>query len=686
MIALDTVRSELLAEAKSSPLLFEDLAGLEQYIAESYNSRSFTELLQNADDAGASRFRIERAGEHLLVANDGRRFSDHDLRALCRSAASAKRRGECIGYRGIGFKSVVGLAEVVHLISGDLATTFSRNRTKEDVPGVARVPLVRIPHRLTEVERQPFAQSVANLQENGYETIFVFSGLLAGSIEAEYEQFDDSSLLFLRNVRQVELKSGVEALISVRRVKRLPNRFEIVISSPHGRREWMIFSSGDVSLAFSAQDGTVVPLPESEAVAHAFLPTHDPTGLGLKTHGDISTDPSRTRVVLDDRTRSTVESLADMLVCLLADGLRGDSESRALLSAVTPLTDPRAGVFQRKSFKTTLLEAIRDRAAGKLSDYYLRPKWLNAKDFEVLASNANMLAVPHAVETIEGMRQFLVYLQLKEANFELLGSQSRSVELTKQGATEVVAQMAQREINGQGTVDASMKQWRVWQVNEELRSLDELEAQPQLIDPAFIDQVVERTPIPSALTKLVEKLSPQAAVKVLPSSPKVTVQLDVSAASDPGVGPKLTAENTGRVPNPAHETGHVERISLRRWRGAEQQVAQLWTAQGWAVEDVSRSNLGYDLECISPEGTKVFMEVKLVERLGQPIIMTSNEEAVARQRGTEYWVVIVSQLSNCLQVVVVRDPVRSMEMRRQCRQWVWECTGYEADPQTFPLI
>ena len=52
------IYSKLLEEAKRSPLLLSDLAGLEEYIAESYNNRSFIELLQNADDAGSSAFLI----------------------------------------------------------------------------------------------------------------------------------------------------------------------------------------------------------------------------------------------------------------------------------------------------------------------------------------------------------------------------------------------------------------------------------------------------------------------------------------------------------------------------------------------------------------------------------------------------------------------------------------------------
>src|SRR5215207_9572691 len=81
------------------------LPGLEQYVAESYDARSFVELLQNADDAGAPRFVVQRTGDFLMVANDGRPFTRVDFESLCRSAASHKHRGTTIGYRGIGFKS-----------------------------------------------------------------------------------------------------------------------------------------------------------------------------------------------------------------------------------------------------------------------------------------------------------------------------------------------------------------------------------------------------------------------------------------------------------------------------------------------------------------------------------------------------------------------------------------------------
>ena len=73
------LRESLIAEAKSSPMLLSDLAGLEAYVSESYNSRSFIELLQNADDAKATKFYVKRSGEYLFVANNGRPFNIKDL-------------------------------------------------------------------------------------------------------------------------------------------------------------------------------------------------------------------------------------------------------------------------------------------------------------------------------------------------------------------------------------------------------------------------------------------------------------------------------------------------------------------------------------------------------------------------------------------------------------------------------
>src|SRR4051812_46868793 len=105
------IQAELLKEALASPQLLADIAQLEGYIAETYSDRSFVELLQNADDAGSRKFTVHLSESQIICANDGRPFSESDLHSLCRSGASNKKKGESIGYRGIGFKSVAALAD-----------------------------------------------------------------------------------------------------------------------------------------------------------------------------------------------------------------------------------------------------------------------------------------------------------------------------------------------------------------------------------------------------------------------------------------------------------------------------------------------------------------------------------------------------------------------------------------------
>ena len=128
-------------------MLFKDLAKVEQYIAESYKTRSFIELIQNADDAKSKKFGIHIFDNFVIVGNDGRDFNYDDVKAICRSGSSNKiRGGSTIGYRGIGFKSVVNLAERVYVLSGNINFMYDKGLTQNMLNITDDVPLIRIPH------------------------------------------------------------------------------------------------------------------------------------------------------------------------------------------------------------------------------------------------------------------------------------------------------------------------------------------------------------------------------------------------------------------------------------------------------------------------------------------------------------------------------------------------------------
>jgi hypothetical protein len=126
-------------------------------------------------------------------------------------------------------------------------------------------------------------------------------------------------------------------------------------------------------------------------------------------------------------------------------------------------------------------------------------------------------------------------------------------------------------------------------------------------------------------------------------------------------------------------------LSLKRWRSAEQQVLELLLAGGCNVKDVSRQNIGYDIEGIEPTGKEVCVEVKLIDYPGQPFTLTSNEEAVARLKGNAYVIALVRQTDTHLEVAFIRDPVSHLRLVRQCKQWVWECNDYTFSPERYGL-
>ncbi len=90
-----------------------------------------SELLQNADDAGATRASVTVDEEGFLFGHDGQDFEEDHFRSLCRFAYSNKRHLHTIGFRGIGFKSVFSLGDIVRLSTPSLGVEFHRDRFTE---------------------------------------------------------------------------------------------------------------------------------------------------------------------------------------------------------------------------------------------------------------------------------------------------------------------------------------------------------------------------------------------------------------------------------------------------------------------------------------------------------------------------------------------------------------------------
>ncbi|MDF1871827.1 DUF3883 domain-containing protein [Vannielia sp.] len=634
-IAIDTIQTELFDEAIASPQLLADVAQLEGYISETYSNRSFVELLQNADDAGAKRFHVRLLEDGIVCANDGRLFTEADLRSICRSGSSTKTRGQTIGYRGIGFKSVAALSERVQIRSGAIAVIFDRDRTSR-LTGLDRekVPLIRIPHHATPAD----VVKSLDIALDGMQTIFVFERIDMQRALGDLQSIGDDCLLFLRNIEDVTLDIlGQKRSFRCRRLTR-NGVHTLEIDTQGETRQWEVYPGSGVEFAFSKSGRQCVPLRNEEALVHAFLPSTEITGLGIRVNGDFSTDPSRTRIVLDDRTLRLIDEAAAKALEMMQRGLTGDAH-KDLMSCLALNVDAAAIAFMKPCFGTELIKALRARADGCFDQVALRPTWLNATDFRKTAEAAGLEVLPKQItdEEDEALHQTMKMLGAKPADDNRLIEVLDPVRLSEQGRKDVIDHARKLQSLGAPQADKLLS-LKGFAASEDGHAVSLREA-----------------------IRSENRARPAAEFQ---SDPLVFAQVD-DVLFHPAWQSEARRENT---------------ISVSRWRKGENVVAEIFRSQGYEVEDCSRQNLGYDLLAKNQEGD-YFIEVKTINRAGEPFIMTSNEEAVAREKGNRYLVALQRELNDCVELAVIRDPANSLQLDRQ---WVWECSTYDYRPRRFP--
>lgn len=451
------IQKDFFREAQHSPILLSDLANMEKYIAESYQERSIIELLQNADDAGAKKFYINKIGDVVIVANDGRTFNATDAIAICRSGSSSKRRdGSTIGYRGIGFKSVVNFANRVHVLSNELEMTFSKELTSNLMNSNIEVPLVRIPHDFI-----PFDQGIVLVKEKlfscGYKTIFIFENVHSHVLDIELFNFDPSSLIFLNNIDEVIFDTDQYVSITSNR-EHQDNKQSVQIKMNDIIENWLVVHDADNksnAVAFLTNDqGQLLPLDQDRAVVHAFMPTKEYVGLPIKINGDFSTDPSRTKVVFDETSRLATETSARILLELTKELLSTNLESfnaKGIFELLSSFKDEISFNMKSNKFKDRFLEEFKKVFKDKPWFYYngqiytveklrINSDWLNYNDFQGLCDRSDNIPISKALEgQFPCLLRFSKALNIAEFTLEEILNQLISYVPSVIGGVEILA-------------------------------------------------------------------------------------------------------------------------------------------------------------------------------------------------------------------------------------------------------
>jgi hypothetical protein len=132
-----------------------------------------SELLQNADDAGAKSASVRIEDNTFIFEHDGGDFDQEQFASLCRFGFSNKRNLHTIGFRGVGFKSTFSLGDSVEVRTPTLAVCFQKKRFTHPVwftdarPAQRTIIRVRItdPNRVAQLRKnfEEWSQSPASL-------------------------------------------------------------------------------------------------------------------------------------------------------------------------------------------------------------------------------------------------------------------------------------------------------------------------------------------------------------------------------------------------------------------------------------------------------------------------------------------------------------------------------------------
>lgn len=201
------------------------------------------ELLQNAEDAGATEVSFTLLPDRLLCEHDGRAFTLEDVTSITGIHDSTKVKSQDkIGNFGVGFKSVFVYTRTPSVRSGD----FSFQIVQQVLPAeIAPDPAFgrRTPFEL------PFDNPTKPTKDAHAEIAAGLNGL------------DEKTLLFLSGLKSVKWRIGKDMTGEVLRHKHSDVHFE-VLKETGGKT-----TSGSHFLKF---DQAVVPGLEKQLVAVAF--------------------------------------------------------------------------------------------------------------------------------------------------------------------------------------------------------------------------------------------------------------------------------------------------------------------------------------------------------------------------------------------------------------------------------
>jgi hypothetical protein len=272
------------------------------------------ELIQNAEDAGATHIEFQLFTNRLEIHHNGRPFSKEDVQGICGLVEGTKNNDLTkIGRFGIGFKSVYAYTHTPHVYSADEAFCIRNYVHPAAVPPPAALDEGETMFRL------PFDHPDVPPEEAFKE------------IDKRLHNLGLRTLLFLRHMEQISwsIQDTGEGKYTRKSGSTRTTRLVHVSSIVHGQNErkegWLVYERPlaqkplSVEVAYQlklAEDASQDPIiPTRNATLAAFFETEKETHLQFLIQGPYRTTPARDNIPVYDQWNQKLIRETAQLVC-----------------------------------------------------------------------------------------------------------------------------------------------------------------------------------------------------------------------------------------------------------------------------------------------------------------------------------------------------------------------------------
>ena len=323
------------------------------------------ELLQNADDYGATEVLFKLSEDAIVIEHNGESFKERNVKAITYIGKSTSREDLVkTGRFGIGFKSVFAFTATPIIISGPehfqiyglyrvreypYPDGFSRSRTRIILP---------FDH---ESEQPDYVEELMS-QEEAYQRI---SKCLP--------KLDMNTLLFTRNIKEIRWEMGDQSGCYSREDGEDDNPRLTTIKDKTHEDTYLVFSKiptwkneehKPVEIAFAVgAEGQLSSIADD--TLHVLFPTRERTGLRFILNGPYRTNPARETISLTDPFNIHLLMVTCRLMKELLPKLRHrklltlqflsilPNEEDTLLSFYVPLRDIVVNEFRNEKLTPT---------------------------------------------------------------------------------------------------------------------------------------------------------------------------------------------------------------------------------------------------------------------------------------------------------------------------------------------